>query len=138
MPYSASQVATLQAERTNDPHTRGYSGMDDAAFLTSVNLADISVLRNDITTQEIFEQYVGADLPLRNSDEWEDLMLLVSHNNGAQLSLGPATNLFLVLDNVFNGTTTATNLASIQNRDDSPAKIAGLPPPSLGDVQRTS
>ena len=42
MPYSASQVAALQAERTNDPHTRGYSGMDDATFHTSVNLADIA------------------------------------------------------------------------------------------------
>ena len=87
MPYSANQVATLQAERTNDPHTRGYSGMDDPTFLTSVNLADISVLRTDITTQEIFEQYVGADLPVRGSDQWEDLMLVGAMNNGAQLTL---------------------------------------------------
>ena len=138
MPYSGNQVATLQAERTNDPHTRGYSGMDDPTFLTSVNLADIPVLRNDITTQEIFEQYVGADLPVRGSAQWEDLMLVGAMNNGAQLNLGPTTNLFLVLDNVFNGTSTATALAAIQNRNDSPAKVAGLPPPALGDVQRTS
>lgn len=136
MPYSASQVAQLQDERTNDPHGRTYSGMDDLTFLASVNLADIPVLRNDITTQEIFETYVGADLPARNTDGWENLMLLGVMNNGSQLSL--TGNLFIVLNAVFNGTTTGTNLGNIQNRDDSPAKIAGLPPAVLADVVRTS
>ena len=69
MAYTQQQVARLQEERTNDPHGRGYSGMDDNQFLTSVNLADIPVERTDITTQEIFEQYVGADLPAREMEQ---------------------------------------------------------------------
>jgi len=137
MPYSASQVAQLQAERTNDPNGRTYSAMDDAQFLTSVNLADIAVLRTDITTQEIFEQYVGADLPARGSDQWENLMLLGAMNNGANLSM--TGNIQTVLEDVFGAlTTTRANLLAIRDRNDSPAKIAGLPPAVLADVQRTT
>jgi len=137
MPYSANQVAKLQAERTNDPHGRTYLGMDDATFLASVNLADVAVLREDVTTQEIFEAYVGSELPVRGSDQWENLMLLGAMNNGSDLSM--SGNIQTVLEDVFGiATTTRANLLALKDRNDSPAKIAGLPPPSLGDVQRTS
>ena len=137
MPYTSGQVARLQAERTNDPHGRTYSGMDDATFLASVNLADIAVLRTDVSTQEIFEQYVGAELPVRGGDDWENLMLLGAMNNGASLSM--SGNIQTVLEAVFGpATTTRANLLAIKDRNDSPAKIAGLPQAILADVSRTS
>ncbi len=135
MPYSAKQVSDLQAERTDDPHARGYSGMTDVQFLTSVTLADIAVPRLT-NTQEVFNAFVGSDLPARSSDEWQNLILLGSMNAGGEFSL--TGNIFTVLDNIFNGTSTATNLAALQTEDQSPAQIAGLPEPILADVERTS
>ena len=76
MPYNARQVSILQAERTDDPLGRGYSGMDNATFLASVTAEDISV-PNEVTAAEVFNAYVGTELPARSSDEWQNLILLM-------------------------------------------------------------
>jgi len=138
MPYSQDQVDTLQEERTNDPHSRGYSGMDDAQFETSVNLADIPVDRLT-NTQEIFEAYESGELPARDSNEWQNLILLGSMNNGVQIAL--EGNVLAVLLDAFpspSADTTRSNLNALRTEDQSPAKIASLPVAQSFDVSRTS
>jgi hypothetical protein len=135
MPYSAKQVAELQTLR-DDPT---YDGMDDAAFHTAVNDPTVEVLRKDITTLEVFNTFIGADMPLRSSDEWQDLMLLMTANAAGTFSLQNGSNIYLVLQNAFVGKTNTLNaLAAIQNKMISPAEAAGLPAPNLGDVARTT
>lgn len=136
MPYDARQVSDLQAERTNDPHSRGYSGMTDSQFLASVTLKDIPQPR-DTNAVEVFNAYVGSELPLRNSDEWQNLILLGSMNAGNPFRL--EGNILAVLTDVFGaGTATRDNLIALSTENQSPAQIAGLPDPILADVERTS
>lgn len=136
MPYNAKQLSDLQAERTNDPHSRSYSSMDDSQFHTSVNLEDVAQSR-ETNAIEIFNAYVGSELPARDSDDWQNLILLGSMNAGNQIKL--EGNILAVLSSVFgSGTQTRTNLIALTTEDQSPAAIAGLPVASLGDCQKTS
>lgn len=138
MAYTVKQVSELQAERTNDPHSRGYSSMSDVQVHTSVNLADIPVDRLT-NTQEIFEAYVGSELPARSSDKWQNLTLLGSMNSSVPVAL-EGNVLAVLLDAFPPGTadTTRANLNALRTEDQSPVKIAGLPPALLLDVERTS
>jgi len=138
MPYSQKQVKVLQEERTNDPHSRDYDEMSDAQFLTSVNLADIPADRLT-TTQEIFNAYVGSELPARDSNQWQNLLLLGSMNDGIGIAL--EGNVLAVLLDAFPSPTadaTRANLNALRTEDKSPAQLLGLPAPQLHDVVRTS
>lgn len=136
MPYSAKQVSLLQVERTNDPHSRSYSGMTDTQFLISVNLEDIPQPRKT-NAAEVFNAYIGSELPARSSDEWQNLILLGSMNAGSDFLL--EGNILAVLTSVFGaGTQTRTNLVALSSEDLSPARIAGLPPAILADVERAN
>lgn len=138
MAYTSRQVSVLQSERTNDPHARSYSGMDDNQFLTSVNLADIAQPRLT-DAAEVFNAYVGSELPARSSDKWQNLLLLGSMNAGNPFFL-EGNVLAVLLDAFPSGTADSTraNLLVLSTEDKSPAALAGLPPPSLGDVERTT
>lgn len=110
--------------------------MSDAQFHTSVNLEDIPQPRLT-NTIEVFNAYVGSELPSRSSDEWQNLILLGSMNSGQSFLL--EGNILLVLTNVFaQGTQTRINLIALSTENKSPAFLTGLPPPSLGDVGKTS
>ena len=137
MPYSSKQVSVLQAERTNDPHTRSYSGMTDEQFLASVNLEDIAQPRQT-NAAEVFNSYVGSELPARSTDEWQNLLLLGSMNAGNDFLL--EGNILAVLLDAFPSPaadTTRANLLALSTEDKSPARIAGLPIAILPDVERT-
>jgi len=139
MPYTAAQVDTLQTERTNDPAGRGYAGFNDAQFETSVNLADIAVNRFT-NTQEIFEAYVGSELPARTSDEWQNLILLGSMNAGIE-ELSLEGNILAVLLDAFPSPfadTTRANLNALRTELQSRTQILGLPVAGASDVARTS
>jgi len=136
VPYNSKRLSDLQAERTNDPHGRSYSGMNDAQFHTSVNLEDISVPR-ETNGVEVFNAYVGSELPSRSSDAWQNLILLGSMSAGNTFKL--EGNILVVLKSAFGpGTQTRTNLIALTTEDKSPAFIAGLPIASLGDVGKTN
>ena len=131
MPYNAKQVSDLQVER--DIVT--YDGMDDATFLAAMTVEDISVpaLTN---AAEVFNAYVGAELPARSSDDWQNLILLGTMNAGNDFFL--QGNILAVLTNVFGaGTQTRTNLIALSTKNISRATELGLPAPKLGDVART-
>ncbi len=131
--YTSTQVDKLQDMRDNDPR---FAGHDDAQFFASVNLADIDVLKN-VTASEVFNAFVGSELPARNSDDWENLMALGTFNSSNSFKL--VGNVLSILTSVFAPpTTTRANLVALSTEAKSPAQIAGLPPPSLGTVQRTT
>ena len=136
MPYNSKQISELQSHRDADPHSRGYSGMSDSQFLASVNLADISQPRQT-NSVEVFNALVGSDLPARSGDKWQNLMLLATMNSGGSFYL--EGNILLVLTDIFGpGTDTRANLIALSTEDKSPAQIAGLPAPTIGDVVRTT
>jgi hypothetical protein len=109
--------------------------MDDATFFASVTAEDISV-PNQVTAAEVFDAYVGTELPARSSDEWQNLILLGSMNAGNPFFL--QGNVLAVLTGVFGaGTQTRTNLIALSTKNISRAEDIGLPVPSLGDVART-
>ena len=130
MPYSAKQVSDLQAVRDNPI----YDGMTDSVFLAAVTALTESVERQT-NTVEVFQAFRGQDLPLRSSDEWQNLMLLMSANAGGSFKM--EGNILLVLQGIFGGTPSATQLAALATELVSPATVAGLPAPTLGDVERT-
>ena len=131
MPYSAKQISGLQAER--DVAT--YDGMDDATFLAAVTVEDISV-PNQVTAAEVFNAYVGAELPARSSDEWQNLILLGTMNAGNPFFL--QGNVLAVLTGVFGaGTQTRANLIALSTRNIARYEEIGLPEPHIYDVART-
>ena len=132
MPYNAQQVSVLQAER--DVAT--YDGMDDPTFLAAMTVEDISV-PNEVTAAEVFNAYVGAELPARSSDEWQNLLLLGTMNSGNPFFL--QGNVLAVLTSVFGaGTQTRTNLIALSTKNISRVEQLGLPPLTLVTVGRTT
>jgi len=131
MPYTEKQVSDLQAER----NVVTYDGMDDATFLAAMTVENIAI-PNLVTAAEVFNAYVGAELPARSSDEWQNLLLLGSMNAGNPFFL--QDNVLAVLIGVFGaGTQTRTNLIALSTRNISRATELGLPTPKLGDIART-
>ena len=131
MPYNSKQVSDLQAER--DIVT--YDGMDDATFLAAMTVEDISVPAST-NAAAVFNAYVGAELPARSSDDWQNLILLGTMNAGNDFFL--QGNILAVLTGVFGaGTQTRTNLIALSTKNISRATELGLPAPKLGDVART-
>jgi len=131
MPYTEKQVSDLQAER----NVVTYDGMDDATFLAAMTVENIAI-PNLVTAAEVFNAYVGAELPARSSDEWQNLLLLGSMNAGNPFFL--QDNVLAVLTGVFGaGTQTRTNLIALSTRNISRATELGLPTPKLGDIART-
>ena len=131
MPYSAKQVSDLQSER--DVVT--YDGMDDPTFLAAITVEDISVPAST-NAAAVFNAYVGAELPARSSDDWQNLILLGTMNAGNDFFL--EGNILAVLTNVFGaGTQTRTNLIALSTKNISRVEQLGLPEPILADVART-
>ncbi len=139
MPYSAKQVSDLQAERTNDPLTRGYSGFDDAAFFASITADDRP---NPLTTMSagvIFNTIVPAEFAaLAAADKTRVDRVL---NLGAEVIIGPDNSPNAVqelLATFGGGSATITALAALRDQSQTRANEIGLPNPILADVQRTS
>ena len=131
MPYSARQVFDLQAERDKSR----YAGMTDAAFLALVTLEDVAVPR-ETSTKEIFDAIVDGEMPLRNTQAWDQLMMIAAFNAGESVQMGGGV--LSALRGIFAAGTTRTNLEALATELKSPIQIAGLPAPILADIARTS
>lgn len=138
MPYSAKQVSILQAERTNDPLVRGYSGMDDAAFLTSITTADRTNARTIMSSGEIFEQLDQTEFAALTAADQARVDRILGL--GAEVIVGPG-NTHAVQEFIATFGSASATLAALQVLRDqlfTRAEEIGLPIPNLGDVQRTS
>lgn len=139
MPYNAKQISDLQAERTNDPLPRGYSGMTDNQFLISITAEDRPDPRVSISSGELFESIVGIEfIALSVADKVRIDRLL---GLGAEVIVGPGNNHNAVQELLatFGGaSTTVATLAALRDQQQSRAQEIGLPNPILADVVRTS
>ena len=138
MPYTAKQVSDLQAERTNDPLTRGYSGMADAAFLISITAEDRDNPRITMSAGEIFEQVDAAEFNALNTGNKARVDRVLGL--GAEIIVGPGNSHQAVSELVATfggGSATLTSLAALRDQKFSRAEEIGLPAPILSDVART-
>ncbi len=139
MPYSSKQVSDLQSERTNDPITRGYSGMTDSQFLASITAEGRPNPRTFISSGELFEAIDGAEfIALSAADKIRVDRLL---GLGAEVVVGPGNshNAVQELLATFGGpSTTVQTLAALRDQTQSRAQEIGLPEPIFADIARTT
>jgi len=134
MPYNAKQLSILQAERTNDPLARTYSGMDDAQFLTSITTPDRTRNRVSMSGKEVKDRVTTADWNSRDADQKSQLLALVARDD-----LDP----FGIDADIFTGImtgavgTSVADLAAYRVESITRVEEIGLSTPSLGDVGRT-
>ena len=139
MPYTAKQVFDLQAERTDDPLTRGYSGMNDAAFLVSITAEDRDNPRTTMSSGEIFEQVDSAEFIALSAGDKERVDRVLGL--GAEIIVGPGNSHQAVSELVATfggGSNTLTALAALRDEQFSRAAEIGLPVPKIHDVARTT
>ena len=139
MPYTAKQVNDLQNERTNDPLSRGYSGMTDVQFLSSITTENRVIARTLLNAGEIFEQIDAAEFTALSAASKGRVDRVLGL--GANIIVGPGNNHQAVQELIaaFGGASaTLTNLAALRDELKSRAVELGLPNPNLGDVQRTT
>lgn len=139
MPYSAKQVGVLQAERTNDPLVRGYSGMTNPQFLTSITTTDRVKARTSVSAGEIFEQIDATEFAALSPSGTIRVDRVLGL--GAEVIVGPGNAHQAVQEMIAafgGGSATMTALAALRDQLFSRAEELGLPPPILADVQRTT
>ncbi len=139
MPYTAKQVSVLQAERTVDPLIRGYSGMTDGQFLTSLITEDRDNPRTTMSSGEVFEQIDAAEFVALNTQNKTRVDRVLGL--GAEVIVGPGNNHQAVqelLGAFGGGSMTLVNLAALRDQKFSRAEELNLPLPILPDVQRTT
>lgn len=105
-------LAALEAELTNDPLGRGYSGMTDAQAADSLNTVNRPTTRTLIPAHEVFEAIVPG--------EWGAVSAENKARVNAMLAMGEVNaagaNTRATFQAAFGaGTTTRTNLAALQN-----------------------
>ncbi len=129
----ANKLTTLKNELTNDPLTRGYAGMDDAAAAADLNTEYRTRDRSRITGADLLDATVQAEyaaLAAAERGTW-DAMLQMQEINLAD------TNTRQMIGGVFGGgTTTRANLVALQDETISRAVELGLGYVAQGSVER--
>ena len=139
MPYNAKQVSDLQAERTDDPLTRGYSGFTDAQFFTSITAVDRPDSRTIMSAGEVFQAIVPSEFQALNVADQDRVDRVLGL--GAEIIIGPGNspNAVQELVSTFGGgSATIAALAALRDQLQSRVTEIGLPNPILADVERTS
>ena len=139
MPYSARQVADLQAERTGDPLARGYAVMTDGQFLASLIVENRDNPRTSITAGELFESIDVAEFQALDAGQKTRVDRLLGL--GAEIIIGPgnAHQAVSELQATFGGgSNTVGALQVVRDQKFSRVVELGLPVPILADIERTS
>jgi len=123
---------TLKTEITTDPLGRGYSGLTDLEVANDLNIVYRTQDVESVTGQDIFEAVVRSEYVALSADDKELLHVIISM--GSILVNGTNTKAAL-LAMFGGGTTTRTNLATLQIRDVSRAQELGLPFVYEGHIQ---
>ena len=135
MPYSAKQVADLQAERDKIE----YDGQDDATFLAAILVEDVSAPLTTITAGQLFEAIVPSEFQALTSAQQARVDRLLSL--GSDIIVGPSNSVQAVqelLATFGGGSVTVQTLAALRDQTISRVASLGLPTPKLGDVARTT
>lgn len=131
--YSESNVEVLQAERTNDPLVRGYSGMTDQQFADSMNTADRDRNRTSMSGSEVLQAVDAAEYAALTVTDQQVFWGLLGIGE-----LDPFGVEAQVVQDIFGASTTVTNLAAARVEQISRAEELGLPPVLIGDAARTN
>jgi hypothetical protein len=133
MPYTAKQVRELQTERD----LPAYDGQDDATFLADVSALTKTRL-NKVTSSDIFEAFVGSELPDADVSLNDATIISWVLSAAANTPVTLDGNISTALQSVFlGGTTTRDNLIALRDESISRLQELGLPSATLGDVGRT-
>jgi len=101
----------LEDEISGDPLVRVYSGMDDAALLTSLNTADRSRNRVTMTGLEVKAQVNVAEYTALTDAKKQQFIDLTQPTDGGGLDLF-GTDRDILIDIFGGGSTTVANLAT--------------------------
>ena len=122
----------LKTELTTDPLTRGYSAMDDVAAAVDLNTVYRERDVESVTGQEIFEAAVTSELDALTDAQRTKFYAII----GMGEILVNGTNTKAALLAMFGaGTTTRTNLGTLQKQSVSRAVELGLGTVAPGDVE---
>ena len=137
--YTNIHVTTLQAEITNDPLSRGYSGMTDQQKVDSLNTEDRVDTRVLVSSGEIMETINGAEFAALNNAETARVDRVLGL--GAEVIVGPgnAHNAVQELLATFGGgSATVAALVALRDTQISRAKELGIPPANISAIGRLS
>ena len=135
MPYTAKQVAGLQAERD----LPAYDGQDDATFLAGITAETVDAPLISITSGQLFEAIVPSEFQALTAAEKVRVDRLLGL--GAEIIIGPDNSPQAVQELLatFGGpSVTVQTLAALRDEKISRAQELGLPDPILADVARTT
>jgi len=124
-------ITILRAELTDDPETRGYSGMSDVQAAASFATLDRERNVTTVSGQEIFEAAVAADYAALSAGDRELFLAIV----GMGTILVNGTNTKAALTTMFAATLTLANLAALQTETVSRATELGLGLVKVGHIQ---
>lgn len=107
------RIPAIKAEITNDPLSRGYSGMTAAEITASLNTANIAgPEKTSVSGAEIYNAIVPSEWSALNATQQQYVRDIFSLGDAIDVSSG--TNTRTVLLSIFGaGTTTRTNLAEL-------------------------
>jgi len=128
------KIAVIAAELTNDPLGRGYAGMTDEQATASLQVKDRSVMRDTMTSSEIFEAIDPAEFAALSSGDKVAIQTVLGLGEGVKI--GPSSKARAFLLAAFGpGTNTRTDLATVASETKSRAEELGITRIHLGDVQ---
>ena len=122
----------LKTEIATDPLGRGYSSMTDLEVATDLNIIYREVDVESVSGQEIFEAVVPLEYNVLTDKQ---INLLHAIMGLGSISVNGINTRTALLSMFGSGTTTRSNLATLQKRDVSRAEELGLPYVYEGHVQ---
>lgn len=123
----------LRTELTDDPLTRGYSGMTTEQVRVSLCTEDRPADVDSVSGQDIFEAVVPADYTALSVESKQLFGTIVGMGT---IKVGGA-NTKAALANMFSGATaTLAALVALQTRQVSRLVELGLPVPALSDIDK--
>jgi len=108
-------ASILEDEIVADPLFRGYSGLTDAQLLTSLNTADRSRNRTEMTGREVAANIVDAEYDALSDAKKSQFLELIGRRGDSlsRAALDPFGFPANVVKNIFgSGSTTVSNLAT--------------------------
>jgi len=132
MSLSGKEIQTLRSELSDDPLTKGYSGMSDQEAADDINDVNRTVDRETVTSCQMQSEVVGTEhtaLTQAKRDVWISILCdSVSIDN---------TNIRNQIKEIWGvGTATRSNLAALQTKTVSRATELGIGKVKIGDVQQ--
>ena len=114
----------LKNELDNDPLARGYAGMTDSQAANSLNDENITIVRDFISGQEVFQALDVTEFQALTVAN-KSTVLEITHRD--EINTANSNERNFLLDIFGGGSTTVSNLQSVRNQNISRAFQIGIP-----------